>query len=114
MAQRRHRNATHPHVKREGVLARRIVGRVGLLRKTVDELDEAVRQRERALCDTQDDVIQRIYAVGLGLEAIRGRRKAKDEKLVTRTVRAASAQLNRVIRIIRRGVVSSLRIARGR
>jgi hypothetical protein len=109
---KRRGNGTNPRRHRQDIRA--ILEHVNRIRKTAEELNAAVKQRERALCDDQDGVIQQIYAVGLGLEAIRSRGAAEDEKRVTTTIRTASAQLNRLIRRIRKSLTQSLRIAGGR
>jgi hypothetical protein len=68
--------------------------------KAALELRVTLEKRERDLRDAQDGVVQKIYAIGLGLENVRGR-AAVDAHLVERTILRSIEQLNRIIREVR-------------
>ena len=81
-------------------LLQKIVQHARGLHKAARELRAALEQRERHFHDAQDGVVQKIYAIGLGLEHARGR-AALDASVVDRTLLRSIEQLNRVIREMR-------------
>ena len=81
-------------------LLQKIVQHARALHKVARELRAALEERERHFRDAQDGVVQKIYAIGLGLEHARGR-AAVDANVVDRTLLRSIDQLNRVIREVR-------------
>ena len=81
-------------------LLQKIVQHARALHKAARELRAALEERERRFRDAQDGVVQRIYAIGLGLEHARGR-AGVDANVVERTRLCSIEQLNRVIREVR-------------
>jgi hypothetical protein len=81
-------------------LLQKIVQHARALHKAAQELRAALEERERHFRDAQDSVVQKIYAIGLGLEHVRGR-AAVDANVVDRTLLRSIEQLNRVIRELR-------------
>jgi len=83
-----------------GYGVRTYVMMVGELRRSEDQLFQALDERERLSHDLHDDIIQSIYAVGLGLGECR-RIIASAPEQVGRKLADAIADLNLVIRDVR-------------
>jgi len=76
------------------------------LRSSEGRLRRVLEDRERLARDLHDDVVQRIYAIGLGLEETR-RLAAEDAHAAGEQLAGAIAGLNEVIRDVRRHITGS-------